>query len=252
MVDPVHDFALAPGERIAAIGAGGTTRLLGRMAVDWASAGGRPWIATTTRLDDRELPGAARVIRLPGEPAERLALVSSHPLRGRLGEVIAAGTSSGPSGPLGALSEEEIARLAERWEADLVLVKADGTRGQPFKAHAEHEPAIPAYADLVVAVAGLWALGEPLGEDIVHRAARAAELWGYALGEPVDEALVRRALCEPEGYRRRVPPRARYAVFLNHRGEPELVAAAARIAADLREAGVLCSSGDLGGGRRRR
>lgn len=245
-MDPVHDFALSPGEWVAAIGAGGTTRLLGRIALDWAAAGGRPWIAATTRLDDRELPESARVLRLPAEPAARLAAVREHPLRGRLGEALAVGVSPGATGPLGTLAEAEIAALAAEWGADLVLVKADGTRGQPLKAHASHEPAIPARADLVIAVAGLWVLGEPLDEEHVHHAELAAELWGYAPGETVDESLVVRMLAEPEGYRRRVPPRARYAAFLHTRGDARLAAAAGRIAESLARAGVACSSGDLG------
>ncbi len=50
-----------------------------------------------------------------------------------------------------------------------LLVEADGSRQKPLKAWAEHEPAVPAFADQVVQVAGLSALGKPLQEEHVHR-----------------------------------------------------------------------------------
>ncbi len=247
-MDLLHDLSVRPGDRIAAIGAGGTTRLLSRMALDWAAAGGRPWLSTTTRLDERELLPGMLCLHLPEDRASRRALVERHASRGRHGEAVAAGIADRREGRLGGLEPLEIEDLSARWPADLLLVKADGTRGQPFKAHAEHEPSIPPKTGLAIAVVGLWVLGQPLDEDHVHRAALAAELWGYGPGEPVDEALLERALAEPEGYRRRVPAAARYAVFLNHRGEPSLVEAAGRLRARLSERGVEAHAGSLAGG----
>jgi len=50
-----------------------------------------------------------------------------------------------------------------------LLVEADGSRQKPLKAWADHEPAIPAFADQVVQVVGLSALGKPLQEQDVQR-----------------------------------------------------------------------------------
>ena len=52
--------------------------------------------------------------------------------------------------------------------ADRVIIEADGTKGLPLKVPNDHEPVIPAFADAVIAVAGLSALGCPLGE-VCHR-----------------------------------------------------------------------------------
>ena len=53
-------------------------------------------------------------------------------------------------------------------EADAVVIEADGAHGLPCKAPAAHEPVILPQADIVIAVLGLDALGEPV-ETVCHR-----------------------------------------------------------------------------------
>lgn len=79
--------------------------------------------------------------------------------------------------------------------ADYVLIEADGSKGLPLKAHAPHEPVIPAEADRVVLVIGIDGLGKP-----VFEAAHRPELYAALLGEdqthivtPRDAARVIRA-----------------------------------------------------------
>lgn len=57
---------------------------------------------------------------------------------------------------------ENLARLAE-----YVFVEADGSRGLPLKAHADHEPVIPKYAT-VVYVLGVDGIGKTI-EEAAHR-----------------------------------------------------------------------------------
>lgn len=52
--------------------------------------------------------------------------------------------------------------------SDYVIVEADGSKGLPVKAHASHEPVIPKEAETVIAVLGLDAVGQPVG-NAVHR-----------------------------------------------------------------------------------
>ena len=49
------------------------------------------------------------------------------------------------------------------------MVEADGSRQLPLKAHAEHEPVIPACSRQVICVVGLSGLHRPVAEA-VHRA----------------------------------------------------------------------------------
>jgi probable selenium-dependent hydroxylase accessory protein YqeC len=89
----------------------------------------------------------------------------------------------------------------------------------------------------------IW--GEPLSERTVHRAELFAERWGYGLGEPIDDRCYEVALGDPEGYRRAVPARARYLVFLNQASDARRAAAARRIASSLRAAGIAAFWGDV-------
>ena len=96
--------------------------------------------------------------------------------------------------------------------ADYVLVEADGSRGLPLKAHADHEPVIPACADQVIQVLGLTGLYRPIAEA-AHRPEIYAGLCGCRIEDtatPERAAAVLRAenLCTR--------------VFLNQADTPQL------------------------------
>jgi molybdenum cofactor cytidylyltransferase len=85
--------------------------------------------------------------------------------------------------------------LADHFQIPL-LVEADGSRMRPLKTPGEHEPAIPAFANQVVVVAGLAALGKPLTPDWVHRPDRFAALTGLEIGQAITSEAVARALAQ--------------------------------------------------------
>ena len=68
-----------------------------------------------------------------------------------------------------------MARLAAL--VDYVLVEADGSAGLPLKAHAPHEPVIPAESGRVLLVLGASGFGRPIREA-AHRPERYAQLAG--------------------------------------------------------------------------
>lgn len=85
---------------------------------------------------------------------------------------------------------------------DYVLVEADGARGLPLKAHAPHEPVIPACAGNVILVVGADGFGKTVA-SVCHRPSRWAQLAGVdeqGIAMPAGEARVIRA----EGYGNRL------------------------------------------------
>ena len=92
-----------------------------------------------------------------------------------------------------ALSFETLAALA-----DFVLVEADGSKRLPMKAHAPHEPVIPACARQTVYVLGVDGFGRPI-RQVCHRPERYAALCGAAQDDPVTPALAA-AVLRAEGY----------------------------------------------------
>jgi molybdenum cofactor cytidylyltransferase len=111
-----------------------------------------------------------------------------------------------------------------------LLIEADGARQKAIKAPAEHEPAIPAWVDQVIVVAGLSALGKPLDGENVHRPERFAALSGLALGDEITvEALVH-VLGSANGGLKNIPENAQRTLFLNQADTPLLQSQAGRIA----------------------
>lgn len=156
----------------ALIGGGGKTTLLYRLAAELC-ARGSVIVTTSTRIwPPPHLPFAQQTGRVAG------VLCVATPCSG--------GKLTAPT-----QSFAELARLA-----DYVLVEADGSAGRPLKAHAPHEPVIPANAGQVIALVGASGLGQPI-DAVVHRPERFRALSGaqeLASAEAVACVLRREAL----------------------------------------------------------
>ena len=165
----------------AFVGGGGKTTAIARLARE-LSARGRVLVATTTRVYPPDFP----VLIDPDAEALRAAF-ERHP-------VVAVGSVQGPKlGP-----PEDLAALCAL--CDYALIEADGARGLPLKAPAAHEPAIPENARLVVAVAGVDGVGQPI--SAVHRPELYAALVGKPLSTLVTPEDAARVLCHQEGQKK--------------------------------------------------
>lgn len=129
---------------------------------------------------------------------------------------------------------ERIADLADAG-ADAVLVKADGARTRRLKAPGDHEPQIPDCADVVVPIASVRAVGEPLTDDVAHRPERVAALTGRPVGDEIRPADVATVLAHPEGGLKDVPPGATVVPLVNMADDASLVQTATGIAQGVHE-----------------
>ena len=102
--------------------------------------------------------------------------------------------------------------------ADYVLVEADGSRGLPLKAPNDKEPYLTGREAMVIAMAGMRGLQQPIAEA-AHRAERYAALIHKTtadIASPEDAAMV---LESEAGLRKHV--NVRFAVVLNQCDTPE-------------------------------
>lgn len=136
----------------AIIGGGGKTSLLYALAEELHHDGS---VIVTTSAKIRR-PDHLPVADPPTPEALRAALQAASPLC--LGSPWPEGKLAAPTLPFGALVRA----------ADYVLVEADGSKGLPAKAHAPHEPPIPAEAERVILVLGADAFGKPISQ-VCHR-----------------------------------------------------------------------------------
>lgn len=166
----------------ALIGGGGKTTLMYTMAEELRRRG-TVLVTTSTHIQRPEQYPTL----LTADAAAVAAALAEH------GTVCVA--SESPEGKLcaPALSFDTLAVLA-----DFVLVEADGSKRLPLKAHAPHEPVIPANARRTVYVVGADGFGHPI-RQVCHRSERYAALCGAAEDDIVTPAL-EAAVLHAEGY----------------------------------------------------
>jgi molybdenum cofactor cytidylyltransferase len=109
------------------------------------------------------------------------------------------------------------------------LIEADGSRRHLLKAPVDHEPAIPGCANVVVIVASLDAIDQPLNETIVHRWEIFANLSGARREEPITVELIARVLLHEKGGLKNIPVTARACVLLTQRDSDKLHPSAASL-----------------------
>ncbi len=213
---------MRPADCVAFCGAGGKTTAMFKLARELPS---RVIVTATTHLGTWQAPLADGHIITTGD-----ALPNIEDIQGVL---LISGEAKGDR--LSPISQPLLQRLHPycRAKAIPLLIEADGSRQKPLKAWAEHEPPIPAFANLVVQAAGMSALGKALEADVVHRAEQFAALSGIPLGAPLSLEAIARVLTHPEGGLKNMPATARRICLLNQADTPELQSAAHNLTSSL-------------------
>lgn len=191
---------------MAFAGAGGKSSAIVRLAGELRGAGLSALVVPTTKMFVSEAEKIGGVAT-SGEISE---------LREKVGGALETERAVVAGSEL--LSKERVGGVEPGWVggladlADVVLVEADGARRRPLKGDAEHEPLLPETATLVVAVGGVWALGEPLSEEYVHRPDIFSELTGIEAGHSITPEAFAMALSR--GALGEVSERVRKAILL--------------------------------------
>lgn len=208
-MDLFEAFALRPGAIVAAVGGGGKTSLIYRLAEEAAGRGLSALVSSTTKFTQPH-----------GRPAPGLIEAAPGALTGVLanhlgpGSIVTASAGPGSKHRLLGYPPGTFDRL-QALDIGLVALEADGSAGRHLKAPDAHEPVIPAASTDVVVCAGLDVIGKPLDEAHVHRLERVLVLAEASPGEPVTADVVVRVLSHEAGGRKGIPASARAAVLLN-------------------------------------
>ncbi len=216
-------FGIQRGDIVAFVGAGGKTSTMVALAHELAEMGWRVLATTTTRIGADQLAFFPTALTDLEPPSTLSAALEAHRVVFVHGGIY--------EGKAHAPSEAWFDGLPDRVDSDVLLVEADGARGLLLKAPRAHEPVIPAAATLVVPVAGLAVLGQPLDEDHVMNAAALEQAYGFPLGAPVKSPWVAQTLRDPALGLKGVPDNARVVAWLNgavregyQRGRARLIA----------------------------
>lgn len=212
--------------RLALVGSGGKTTALFHLANEFLISSHRDVsrlvvVTATTHLAEDQIRLADHHFRVQ-MPEDVSALDHFPP-----GVVLVTGMDTGDGRTSGldhAALDELLSLVDSRPDSGQIpiLIEADGSRRLPLKAPAGHEPSIPSFVDTVIVVAGLSALGKPLGDQWVHRPERYADLSGLSPGAEIDLEALARVLAHPKGGLKNIPAGARRVVLLNQADTPEL------------------------------
>ncbi len=214
--------ALGLSERpyVYLVGGGGKTTLMFTLARLLVARGHTVVTSTSTRIwrpDDHP-------VVLGAEPVERV--------RAALATARHVTVAAGEEGEkLVGFSPSVLDELWSDLRPDVLLVEADGSRGRPLKGHAPHEPVVSANASQLIAVVGADAVGSPLDENHVHRAAIAGRLLGLPLGRSLAVEPIARLLEHPAGMLRNLPADMPVAAVVTRGDRGPATLLAARLAA---------------------
>ncbi len=210
-----HALKVNPGEVVALVGAGGKTTAMFLLANELATSM-RVLTTTSTRIFVAQTKHSP--VHVTFDPRQQ-AIADLLPQLDRsiaaYGQALLTGPPDPDSDKVSGVSPDTIDILAGSRRFDVIINEADGSRTLPLKAPAAHEPVIPLSTTLVIPTAGLDVVGQPLGDDTVHRAELISQLTGTALGQPVTPDTVARLLCHPKGGLKKVPAQARVVPLLN-------------------------------------
>lgn len=211
-------FLAQKGHVVSLVGGGGKTTLLYAMAAHCARKGWRVLVMTTTHIRQ---PAACYA---PDDAAvSALWQTGSYAVIGTPAE----------NGKL-TLPQPQLLRWMD--QADIVFIEADGAKCHPCKAPAVHEPVLLPQSDIVLAVAGLSALGRPLRE-VCFRAELASKLLAVPQDKAVTPILLARLLADENGGRKNVGNRCFLAV-LNQADSPQRRQLGMQMQLELQKLGV--------------
>lgn len=194
---PFDFFTDGKKHTICLVGGGGKTTVMYELAADWAACGRKVLALTSTH------------ILQPADGSFAADAAAVHNLwQQRCYAVI--GTPELATGKL-TLPPQSVYE-ALKLQADVILCEADGSRHHPCKVPAENEPVLLPDSDIVLAVAGMDALGRPLAQAC-QRSQLAAELLGCSAEKIIDAQMLASLLRSEQGAHKNVGKRTFYIVL---------------------------------------
>lgn len=193
---------------ISLVGGGGKTTIMYELAAIVAEQGRRAVCLTTTHIWQPELNIAA-IEQAPWPLRQPVYAADWQQVEHlwHLGHYAVIGAGEAGSGKLVAPCDVLLDKALA--DCDVALIEADGSKQMPCKLPREGEPVLLNASDIVIAVAGLDALGKSL-EEACFRWQLGREIFTTSCNSLMDEAKLAQILLSDKGSRKCVGTREYY------------------------------------------
>lgn len=219
---------------LSAVGGGGKTSLIFKLARELKTRGKTVLITTTTKI---YLPYTESDIALLIENDCRKALklmkqgLISDQISGvKNSKIIVCGRKTLKGEKMEGINTDTADGIFSDGIFDFILVEADGAKRKPVKAPAPHEPQVPKKTTHLLGIVGLDAVGRPLSEDFFHRPELVYKELPYSPSSIIiDEELISFLVSWENGLFKNAPINAQKVLVLNKADDEEAKRTAERI-----------------------
>jgi molybdenum cofactor cytidylyltransferase len=224
---------IQPRDVVSLVGAGGKTSTMYRLAHELAAARLKVVSTTTTKMGAPTRDQTSCFI----VAANRAGLLEQVRQALQVERHVTVASAQHDAEKFAGVPPEWIADLQALPDVHAVLVEADGARKLPLKAPRANEPVIPSVTTILVACAGMSAVGLPLDEQHVCRAELVSALAHLPIGRTLAAEHIAGVMADPNGGLKCRPPRARTVALLNQADDVQRMEAARQVAEALRAEG---------------
>ncbi len=216
---------------IAFVGGGGKSTTMYRLALELSEKQKKVLVTTTTMIFHPIIKNRPYNTFYAGSVDSFLQKIS--PGKGTItvagSEIISEGKK------IKGFTPAEIKQIQTSENFDIILVEADGARGQPIKAPAEYEPIIPLNTDIVAGVIGMDCLGTIINDQNVHRPELFTKITGSSIGDILETHVINKLLESSDGIFKGTSPKSRKIVIFNKSETLNRMSKAKEIAGNISE-----------------
>lgn len=200
-------FEVVRGDVVAFVGAGGKTSALVGLGYELLDLHWRVLATTTATIHAEQLQLIPHTMSYHSTPKQISTALSEYGFVFLYERI--------ENGKVYGAAMNKIKHLIDTIDSDVLLIEADDAEGMLLKVPYPHEPSIPDEASLVIPIASLGVLDQPLDDKHVYNPQAMIDEYGFYQGAQVRSPWIGQVLRDEGMALRNIPEKARVVAFIN-------------------------------------